>query len=53
MMARQFTNKLLEMIDDGLLSNEAVVSACLCYMSESDVKDMMYSNEFIEETEGD
>ena len=50
-MARQFTNKLYEMIENGLLSHENVLDACLKYMSEDDVKDMMEMNEFIEEEE--
>jgi hypothetical protein len=39
------------MIDDGLLDKDTVINACLSYMSESDVQDMMESNEFIEEEE--
>jgi hypothetical protein len=40
---------LLEMIDDGLLDRDTVITACLKYMSEDDVQDMMEANEFIEE----
>jgi hypothetical protein len=47
-MARQFTNQLLEMIEDGLVSNESIVSMALSYMSEDDVKDMMKCNELLE-----
>ena len=50
-MVRQFTNKLLEMIEDGLLDKDVVILACVKYMSEDDVKDMMEYNEFIEEEE--
>lgn len=46
--ARQNTNKLLEMIEMELLSRDLVINACLNYMSEDDVKDMMIINEFIE-----
>lgn len=42
---REFTNYLLESIDDGLISAQAVVEMCLSYMSEADVKDMMEINE--------
>lgn len=42
---REFTNYLLESIDDGLISEQAVVEMCLSYMSEADVKDMMEINE--------
>jgi hypothetical protein len=37
------------MIDDGLLDRDTVITACLKYMSEDDVQDMMEANEFIEE----
>lgn len=50
-MSRYYTNKLLEMIEDGLLDKDTVIMACVKYMSESDVQDMMESNEFIEEEE--
>lgn len=50
MLVRE-TNKLYEMLDNGLLSHETVVVACLKYMSEDEVKDMMEMNEFIEEEE--
>ena len=50
-MSRKITTKILEMIDDGLLSYESVANACLSYMSEDDVADMAHCNEFIEEEE--
>jgi hypothetical protein len=46
---RKYTNMLLEMIDDGLIDRDLVITACLKYMSEDDVQDMMEANEFIEE----
>jgi len=46
-MVRQFTNQLLEMIEDSMLESETVLLACLKYMSEDDVKDMMHRNEFL------
>lgn len=48
-MARQFTNKLYEMIENGLVSEEFVITMCLKYMSEDDVKDMMEANELLSE----
>jgi hypothetical protein len=48
-MTRYYTNMLLEMIDDGLLDRDTVITACMKYMSEQDVQDMMEANEFIEE----
>lgn len=44
-MSRENTNKLLEMIEEGLVSEEYVITTCLKYMSEDDVKDMMEANE--------
>ena len=46
---RDCTNKLLEMIDEGLLDARTVVSACLKYMSEDEVEDIARMNEFLEE----
>jgi len=42
---------LLEMIDDGILDRDDVITACVKYMSEDEVKDMMQCNEFIEPEE--
>ena len=57
-MTREYTNKLLEMVEEGLLDRDSVIMACVKYMSEDEVKDMMECNEFIEdeneeETEGE
>lgn len=48
---REATNLLLEMIEDGMLDKDTVIMACLKYMSEDDVRDMMFANEFILEEE--
>ncbi len=50
-MAREFTNKLLEMVEEGLLDKDTVIMACVKYMSEDDVKDMIEANEFLEHEE--
>jgi hypothetical protein len=50
-MTREYTNKLLEMVEEGILDRDNVIMACVKYMSEDDVKDMMECNEFIEEDE--
>ena len=50
-MTRQYTNQLLEMIEEGLLNAEDVLRSALIYMSESDVEDMAKSEGFIEEEE--
>jgi hypothetical protein len=48
-MTRKYTNMLLEMIEDGLLDRDTVIMACVKFMSEDEVQDMMEANEFIEE----
>jgi len=48
-MTRKYTNLLLDMIDEGMIDRDLVITACLKYMSEDDVQDMMEANEFIEE----
>lgn len=50
METRKATNKLLELIDDGIISAEDVVTMCLKWMSEDDVEDMCKANEiFLDE----
>jgi hypothetical protein len=48
---REYTNKLLEMVEEGLLDKDMVIMACMKYMSEDDVKGMMEANEMIEDEE--
>ena len=45
-MTRQATNKILEMVEQGILDKDTVIMSCLKYMSEDDVADMAHSNEF-------
>lgn len=45
-MSRTYTNKLLQLIEDESVDKDAVIQACLDYMSEDDVKDMMMANDF-------
>ena len=52
-MSRDYTSKLLELVEDGLLDRDTVIMACVKYMSEDDVKDMMEANEFILEEDED
>ena len=47
-MTRFYTNMLLELVEDGMLDKDHVIMACVKYMSEDEVKDMMQCNEFIE-----
>jgi hypothetical protein len=52
---REMTSKLLAMMDEGLVSAEAVAEMALSYMSEDDVADMMRANDILldEEDEDD
>ena len=50
-MTREYTNKILEMVEEGILDRDNVIMACVKYMSEDDVKDMMHTNEFIQDEE--
>ena len=52
-MTRQTTNKLLEMVEEGVLDRDTVILACVNYMSEDDVADMCHINEFLEDDEED
>lgn len=51
---REATNKILEMVDEGLLNPRDVLLMALKWMSEDDVKEMAEANElFKEEAEDD
>ena len=52
-MARQHTNKLLEMVEEGLLDRDTVILALASYMSDDEVRDCMEINEFVTEDEED
>ena len=47
-MAREYTNKLLEMVEEGIIDKDYLIIAFCKYLSEDDVKDLMECNEFIE-----
>ena len=46
---RTQTTKLLEMMDEGLISATAIAEMALAYMSEDDVADMMRANDLLED----
>jgi len=50
---RTQTTRLLEMMDEGLISAQAIAEMALAYMSEDDVADMMRSNDILDEDEDD
>jgi hypothetical protein len=48
---REYTNKVLEAVEEGLLDRDMVIMACLKCMSEKDVEDMCDVNCFFEHEE--
>ena len=48
-MTREATNKILELVEEGVLDKDNVILACLKYMSEDEVADMAHINEFFNE----
>lgn len=46
-MTREYTSKLLDAIDQGLLSPQSVVEMAVSYMSEDEVHDMMRVNKLL------
>jgi|TARA_B110000211_G_scaffold210660_1_gene248916 hypothetical protein len=50
---RQATEKVLEMVEEGILDKDMVIMSCLKYMSEDDVADMAQMNEFFINEEED
>jgi hypothetical protein len=52
-MSREYTKKLMDMMDEGLISYKAVAEMALGYLSEYDVKDMMLSNDIVDNNDED
>lgn len=50
---RKVTNKLIELVEEGLLDSHTLIVACLTYMSEDEVADMAHINGLIEEEDDD
>jgi hypothetical protein len=50
---RTQTTRLLEMMDEGLISATAIAEMALAYMSEDEVADMMRANDILEEEDED
>ena len=50
-MVREYTNLVLEMVEEGILDKDVVIMACLKYMSEAEVRDMAEANGFLPEDE--
>ena len=50
---REYSAKLLDMVEGGILDKDAVICAMVNYLSESDVRNMMEVNEFISDDDDD
>ncbi len=37
-MAREYTNKVMEMVEEGLVDKDVLIRDLLCWMSEADVE---------------
>jgi hypothetical protein len=47
MFARRYTEQLHEMIDDGIVDKDHIIACFTSYMSEDDVKAMMFGEEIL------
>ena len=52
-MTREYTNLLLERIEEGIYDKDQVIMACVKYMSEDNVEDMMRHNEMLLEEDSE
>jgi hypothetical protein len=50
---RKYTTMILDMVQEGILDKDNVILACVKYMSESDVEDMMRVNDMIIDDESE
>lgn len=46
---RKNTNKLMELVNKGLLDKDTVIKALVMYLSDTAVGDCMHANEFFED----
>ena len=53
MVTREYTNKLRDALDEGMVSAQAVADMAMKYMSEDAVKDMCLSNDILFEEDED
>lgn len=52
-MTREVTNKLLELVEEGIINKDTLIMACLKYMSEDEVADMAHVNELLNDEDED
>lgn len=48
---RHYTNKLLEMVENGLIDKDNLIRSFACYLSESDVHDLMHREGLLDDEE--
>lgn len=48
---RKYTNLVLELMDEGVLSPQQVAEAALCWLSERDVKELAERYEWVQDEE--
>jgi ferritin len=48
---REATNRVLELVEEGIIDKDYLISALLSYLSDDQVADMAWLNELFEETE--
>jgi len=46
-MAREFSNRLYELFEDGMFNTDQLVLSMIMWMSEQDVKEFVQANEFM------
>ena len=52
-MIRKYTNKIIEMAEEGIIGWENIARAALNYMSDDNVRDMAYDNLILEDEDED
>jgi len=52
-MTREATNKLLTLVEEGILDKDKVILCCVKYMSEDDVAEMCRINDFFYDEESE
>jgi len=48
---REATNRVLELVEEGIIDKDYLIRALLSYLSDDQVADMAWLNELFEETE--
>ena len=45
---REYANKLIEMVDDGIVDKGRLIRDLINWMSEDDIHDFMIANEYVD-----